>query len=197
MKSSFAMTLLVAAASAEQNVAIPSVKEITQLLDGFLLGALKTEQVYDMELCVREINPLVTDLTTAIADFKDGSYYRITDGIYQLGQFVSQIETVTKDCPRALNEEDKEKLKAMEEAFSNPKKLILDAGEDLIINGVEIFGDVKKGIQWYDAAHYKEAGLQFGEVAALVLWGKQTMESEGIEGDVFYNYIPDLQLYLQ
>ena len=103
MKTKFALTLLIAAASAQDTLSKPNLKEITQLLDGFLLGALKTEEVYDMEICVKEINPLITDLTTAIADFKDGSYYRITDGIYYLGQFVSQIETVTKDCPNALN----------------------------------------------------------------------------------------------
>lgn len=85
MKTNFALTLLVAAASAQIEIAKPNVKEVTQLLDGFLLGALKTEEVYDMEMCIREINPLITDLTTAIADFKDGSYYRITDGIYYLG----------------------------------------------------------------------------------------------------------------
>ena len=130
------------------------VKEITQLLDGFLIGALQTEEVYDLESCVKDINPLFTDITTAIEDFKDGSYYRITDGLYQLGQFFAQIKVVTKDCPQALREEDKEKLKEMEDAFTNPKQLILDAGEHLVVNGVEIYQDVKKGIQYFDATKF-------------------------------------------
>ena len=128
MKTNFAITLLIAATSAQDTFSKPNVKEITQLLDGFLLGALKTEEVFDMEMCVKEINPLVTDLTTAIADFKDGSYYRITDGIYYLGQFVAQIKTVTKDCPNALREEDKMKLEEMADAFKNPSQSTCSAG---------------------------------------------------------------------
>ena len=198
MKTNFAITLLFAAASAQDSISKPNVKEITQLLDGFLFGALKTEEVYDMEMCIKEINPLVTDLTTAIADFKDGSYYRITDGIYYLGQFVAQIKTVTKDCPNALREEDKLKLEEMADAFKNPKKLILDAGEDLIINGVEIYQDVKKGITRFDSKDYQLAGQEFGEVAALVLWGKKSMELEGITGEIGYTYVPTLEpLFLQ
>ena len=154
MKTNIAITLIIAAASAQEQLATPNLKEITKLVDGFLIGALQTEEVYDLDICLKDVNPLVTDMTTAIADFKDGSYYRITDGIYQLGQFVSQIKVVTKDCSRALREEDLDKLKDMEEAFLHPKQLILDVGEDLVVNGVEIYQDVKKGIQFFDDSKF-------------------------------------------
>ena len=152
MKTYISITLIIAATSAQEELTAPNFKEITQLVDGFLLGALQTEQVYDLDTCLKDVNPLITDMTTAIEDFKDGSYYRITDGIYQLGQFVSQIKVVTKDCSIALREEDMDKLKAMEEAFLHPKQLILNVGEDLVVNGVEIYQDVKKGIQFFDSS---------------------------------------------
>ena len=81
----------------------------------------------------------------------------------------------------------------MEEAFTHPKQLIMDAREDLIVNGVEIYQDVKKGIQYFDTQKYQLAGQESGQVAALVLWGKQSMELGGITGDIGYTYAPTLE----
>ena len=53
-----------------------------------------------METCIKDFNPLVTDMETAVADFEDGSYTKIADGVYQLGQFISQVGVVLEDCPQ-------------------------------------------------------------------------------------------------
>ena len=50
-----------------------------------MIGALATEQVYDMDICVKDLNPLVTDIATAIGEMKTGSYPHIAEGVYQLG----------------------------------------------------------------------------------------------------------------
>ena len=54
-------------------------------IDGFLLGALEVEKVDNLESCIKDFNPMVTDMITAVQDFEDGSYHKIADGIYQLG----------------------------------------------------------------------------------------------------------------
>ena len=56
MKTNIVITLIVAASSAQEQLSTPNFKEITELVDGFLLGALKTEEVYDLDICVKEID---------------------------------------------------------------------------------------------------------------------------------------------
>ena len=56
--------------------------EVVELIDGFILGALETEQVYSLDSCVADFNPLVTDMVNAVNDFEDGSYHKIADGVY-------------------------------------------------------------------------------------------------------------------
>ena len=84
IKSALLTTSAIYAQDQRQSFSVETTdwREVIELLDGFMIGALQTEEVYDMNQCIKDFNPLVTDLSEAIADFKDGSYYRITDGLY-------------------------------------------------------------------------------------------------------------------
>ena len=64
----------------------------------------------------------------------------------------------------------------MGEVFLHPKQLIIDAENNVIMNGVEIFKDVRKAGKDMQAGKYEEAGELYGEVAALVLWGQEDMQ---------------------
>ena len=78
----FAIAILAAVASAkvcpphcpdfEMNGA--SAIEITELIDGFLIGALDTEHVENLDTCIKDFNPMVIDMTKAVNDFEDGSF---------------------------------------------------------------------------------------------------------------------------
>ena len=82
MKTSVALALFIAASAAQEQVAAAQWEGIVEVIDGFVIGALATEQVYDMNVCIKDLNPLVTDIATAIAEIKAGSYPRIADGVY-------------------------------------------------------------------------------------------------------------------
>ena len=146
--------------------------EITELIDGFLIGALETEQVENLDSCIKDFNPMVIDMTKAVNDFEDGSYAKIADGIFELGQFVSQVGVVMEDCAQ-VGEEDVEKLEQMGEAFLHPKQLIIDAEHNVIVNGVEIFKDVRQAGTYMQNQQYEAAGKLYGTVAATILWGAQ------------------------
>ena len=131
--------------------------EVTELIDGFIIGALGYEKVEDLDTCIEDFNPLATDMSKAVADFEDGSYNKIADGIYQLGQFISQVGVVMKDCAQ-VGAEDVAKLEQMGEAFLHPKQLLIDAEHNVILNGVEIYKDIKTAGADMSAEQYEEAG---------------------------------------
>ena len=66
-----------------------SALNVVELIDGVLVGALQVEHVDNLETCIKDINPLVTHMTTAVEDFEDGSFHKIAAGIDELGKFIS------------------------------------------------------------------------------------------------------------
>ena len=60
MRTGFAIGVLAAVASAAQENA--SALQVTELIDGILIGALETEHVENLETCMKDFNPLVTDM---------------------------------------------------------------------------------------------------------------------------------------
>ena len=63
----------------------------------------------------------------------------------------------------------------MAEAFLHPKQLLLEATESVIVNGVNIFEDVREGLHDYRMGHFLDGGEHFGQAAAMLLYGKTQM----------------------
>lgn len=63
----------------------------------------------------------------------------------------------------------------MAEAFLHPKQLLLEATESVIVNGVNIFEDVREGLHDDRMGHFLDAGEHFGQAAAMLLYGKTQM----------------------
>ena len=82
-----------------------SAVHITELIDGFLIGAIETEHIENLDTCVTDFNPLVIDMDKAVKDFEDGSYSKIADGVYQLGQFITQVGVLMDDCAQVSDED--------------------------------------------------------------------------------------------
>ena len=158
--------------------ALATTEEVVELIDGFLVGALQTEGVTSVDTCVSDFGPAAVDMDKAVLDFEDGSYFAVADGIYRLGEFISEVGLIMEDCA-TLDPADVSTLAAMGSAFLRPKELIMNAERNLLLNGVTILRDITAGRKDLQAHEYYQAGLKFGELGALVLWGKQAMNGEG------------------
>ena len=50
----------------------------------------------------------------------------------------------------------------MAEAFLHPKQVLMEAAENLIINGVNVYEDTREGIHDYRMANWLDSGEHFG-----------------------------------
>ena len=148
---------------------------MVELIDGVLVGALEVEHVDNLETCIKDINPLVTHMTTAVQDFEDGSFHKIAAGIDELGKFISQVSSTMEDCKK-ISSEDVTKLKKMGDAFLHPKKLIIDSMKNVLLNGVSIYDDIKAADKDLIAGSYEAAGELYGTIGASVLWGNDLID---------------------
>ena len=152
---------------------------MTELIDGIIVGALETEHIDNLDTCIKDINPLVTLMESAVKDFEDGSFHKIAEGIDELGQFISKVGTSMEDC--ATVPEDLDKLKAMGDAFLHPKKLIIDSMKNVLLNGVSIYDDIKDADKDLKAGQFEKAGELYGTIGASVLWGASNMGQEFVQ----------------
>ena len=134
-----------------------SALDVVELIDGVLVGALEVEHVDNLETCIKDINPLVTHMTTAVQDFEDGSFHKIAAGIDELGKFVSQVATTMEDCDK-VSSDDVTKLKKMGDAFLHPKRLLIDAAKNVLLNGVSIYDEIKTADKDLTAGSFEAAG---------------------------------------
>ena len=79
---------------------------MVDVIEGVLVGAFETEGLTDISSCIKDVNPLVTDLEAAIDDFEDGSFHKIAAGIDELGHFLSQVATTLEDCEKVVSGDD-------------------------------------------------------------------------------------------
>ena len=152
-----------------------SVLDVAELIDGVLVGALATEHVDNLETCIKDIDPLVSHMHTAVQDFEQGSFRKIAAGIDELGKFVSQVATTMQDCEK-VGSDDVAKLKSMGDAFLHPKKLIIDSAKNVLLNGVSIYDDIKATDADLMAGKFEAAGEKIGAIGASVLWGSELID---------------------
>lgn len=63
--------------------------------------------------------------------------------------------------------------------FKSPQSFIYHTGKDLIVNGRQIYSEIKDSITQFEGQHYEAFGEDVGEaLAKLILGQKQGGESE-------------------
>ena len=91
-----------------------------------------------------------------------------------MGLSVSDIGDMLDHCGK-IDHHDYEQIQRMAEAFLHPKQLLLEATESIIVNGVNIFEDVRESLHDYRMGHFLDSGEHFGQAAAMLLYGKTQM----------------------
>jgi hypothetical protein len=69
---------------------------------------------------------------------------------------------------------DWQKLAAMAAIFKNPASFAYHVGKDLMINGKDIYAEIKLAIKDYDAKNWEDFGFQIGEASAKIILGSQS-----------------------
>ena len=117
-------------------------KNTLDMVDGFLIGALEMEHVYDVEVCIEDLTPLASEVETIFDDFSNGSFSKIADGLEHLGTFVHELRSSLDQCEH-IHSADMHKLQQMGDIFLHPKQLFINLGKNVLVNGIEIYHLIK------------------------------------------------------
>ena len=169
----FTACALLGAASAD-NLRMDK-QQFILMTEGFLKGALDAEGFDDIEKCIQDVESAVTDLEIVYTDFKDGSTKKVVDGLEHIADFINRVKNGLSDCSHI--KADWEKLVKMAAIFESPASFAYAVGEHLLLNGVEIYGEISTSIKDYEAQDFSDFGYQIGEASAKLILG-ETLQSE-------------------
>ena len=71
-------------------------------------------------------------------------------------------------------EKDIEKLESFAAIFASPMSFAWHVGKDLVVNGVDIYHEIKTSVTDFEAGKWEDFGFNVGEATAKLILGKQS-----------------------
>lgn len=71
----------------------------------------------------------------------------------------------------------------MVKTFDSPLSFAYHVGKDILVNGVQIYGDINDAITQYNNKAYEPFGEDVGKALALTLLGMDEMQKEASSND--------------
>ena len=155
-----------------KNVGIDIPKDVKiagEVVGGILMGAVKAEGLDNIMNCIHDSEVVVSDVSSAIGDFKKHDAKETLAGLKKLASGVFEIRAALTDCRGVAA--DFAKLGKMAAIFSNPATFAFHVGKDIIVNGVQIYHEVEDSVVQFHGEHYEAFGEDIGEALAKLLLG--------------------------
>jgi len=149
-------------------IAAAAASQAQDIVTGFVKGALEVE--IDGQ-CINDVEVVFNDATAVVQDFEEGTFNGVLDGVKQLIQTVSDVQSTIADCKNS--KQMVQKLVEMEAALSSPSSFAYHVKKDLMINGKDILKEVKTAVTDYKSGDMYNFGVQIGEAAAKTLVGEE------------------------
>jgi hypothetical protein len=92
--------------------------------------------------------------------------------VKEVADLLKTVKAGMSDCSHI--KADWEKLEEMAAIFENPTSFAYHVGKDLLINGVDIFNEIKSAVDDYEAGQWSDFGFQVGEAAAKIIIGEES-----------------------
>src|SRR5688500_12588795 len=75
-----------------------SAKDAVEVVAGMINGAIKGDDLTEMQKCVQNTETLEVGIEAAVADLKKGGIHNIVDGIMALGKVYQQLPSDLASC---------------------------------------------------------------------------------------------------
>lgn len=125
---------------------------------------------------MQDIETVLGDANTAVADFKKGGASNVIAGLKEMGDLLATVKKGMTDC--SATSADWARLEAMAKVIATPKDFVYHVGKDLWINGQEIFGDIEGAITDYDHQNWEGFGEEVGRAAAKTILGQEQLKGD-------------------
>ena len=155
--------------------------EVAQISEGVLAGALKTEDLNDYVDCLKDSEKVVADIEDAVQSFEKKNISGVSKGLEDIADALTVVKNDIEKCSQQKDIDQLKKLEQMLRQFKSPMSFAYHVGKDILVNGQDIYGQIKDAISNYKAAKYEAFGEDIGDALALTLIGRnQLMAAQAV-----------------
>jgi len=154
------------------------IRKTMQIFEGVSIGFFLDDKITIIEPCLGEFSDVTKDVKKAFEHFKVRSASNMLKGLYALSKGFGQLPDVVEKCGASKEQVDLA-LDTLT-TFRNPLKFFYYAGKNLLLNGVEIFNDLKVAKKLWDSEDWLRFGHQVGFAMHKIALGyKNEYKPEG------------------
>merc|ERR1712110_628917 len=132
-------------------------------MEGILEGFVAKEMPSVIS-CVKDSETTFTDFKKAVQDFEKKSLSGVKNGLHELAQGLESLKSALTDCAGAKKEVEN-LINAML-SMRSPWKLVYHIGRDLVVNGRDIYNNVKAAKSNFKSQAWFAFGEDIGHIIA-------------------------------
>ena len=144
-------------------------------MHGFFQGAFDYDGMHHTEHCAEYSGDFEHNLVNTMRGFWTGTYPDATASINALGFTIADIALMLRDCGK-IDHYDYEQVNKMSDSLLHPKSILLDGGQYIMVNGVNIYDDVRDGLISHRLGQFHESGQYWGHIGAQSLYRKNHLD---------------------
>ena len=154
-------------------------QDVLEIAEGILFGIGAKTNYQDIERCIKTNTNIIEDIVQAVQDFETQQQSKVLAGIKLIGEAIEIVPDAITECGGAAA--DAEKLYKVLAAFKSPTSLIFVAAKNLVLDGVEIYGEITSAVNDFKEGDYVDFGENIGKALATVLFGSPQLSLKALE----------------
>jgi hypothetical protein len=140
----------------------PTEEEILKIIGGILYGVGMDLVTTDIAPCLTDVEGIGDDLFVAVEDFRKKDPDDVKNGIKECGEALESVPSAISDCKSGWAPEVA-KLRSMIAIFSSPTSFAYDVGKSLLLNGHDIYDEIKAAVDAWESQNWWAFGENVGE----------------------------------
>lgn len=142
--------------------------QVMDIIGGFFVGMSTDVNTPDLAPCVTNTDVFGGWIEKSVIDFSKHSFDGTKDGLMDLSNAFGTLPAFIEKCVPASVETAKV-VEKMALAFAHPLSLMYHVGENIIVNGQEIFADISKAMGDYQTGNWYDFGFEIGQASFKVI----------------------------
>jgi len=149
-------------------------KDNTQDALDFIIGVSEGFGLSMEQKCIDGTHVVVDELVAAYAKMQEKSPVAMAEAMKMVADaLMKKWPSAAAAC--AATKEQVEKILASLEAFSNPKAFAYHVGQDLVVNGVDIFKQMNSSVGHIKAKEWHDGGFALGTALSELIVGTDNL----------------------
>ena len=143
--------------------------QVMDIIGGFFVGMGSSVTAPDIAPCVTNTDVFGGWIEQAVVDFSKHTFDGTKDGMMDLSNAMGALPPFIQKCVPAAIETEQIIVKASV-AWAHPLNLLYHVGENILVNGVEIFADVSKAMGDYQSGNWYDFGFRIGQASFDIIY---------------------------